>query len=284
MYQSVSTVMTALTTVAAGVAAAGLIGCAPAPGSDVPNISDLCGTRTAATIPQAGAIRAASQAQATFDSASTALEKVIRSVPDVFPCPGDEPLTQEYVVGADGVIQTIDGATTENTWFVVSDGCLQISHDAPASSGKSRADINDSSASRQAAQQVRAAFLALHSDARDSGDTGATTGTRQAGATTNCAQDSFPVAQTLGDSFDPATDPYVCVRIVEGDSCQDCDDADGGWTFKTRTTLIFTAIGSLTDVQTHDVCTEEDDTVDLRLGEEVRVTIAIETRFEPVAQ
>lgn len=260
-----------------------LAGCAPSPGSDVPNISDLCGTRTADTLPPPGTLRSVTRTVVTFQSSGSALEKIIRSFPDVFPCPAaQEPVIRDYVVDTEGRILSIDGAETDqDETFVIAEGCLQIRSAQPSMAGRLRPDTTDPNASWQAAQEVRAVLLSRRFRDRHP-SASSSTGTRQSGSSTICADNAFPITRSLEDDFDPVTDPYVCVRLLEGESCQDCDDADGGWTFRTRTTLIFTALGGLTEVQTRDVCTDEEDVVNLRLGEEVRVTLAIETRFEPV--
>ncbi|GIK16400.1 MAG: hypothetical protein BroJett003_13640 [Planctomycetota bacterium] len=230
-------------------------------GSDVPpDISDLCGTRTSLNTPLPGVLRSVSRSTIELSPEDTGLANVISIIRGVDSCDGSSAETVvEYEIGADGLVLSVDGETPETERrFVISDGCLQIqtTPDAGADDGGNGSDGSGS----------------------DDGGSREDGGNEDPGP---CGESGFPLFQKLTDN-DPETDPYVCIEVAEGESCQDCSDGDGGWTFTTRTTVTFRATRSLAFVQALDLCTFELSESNIRIGETVTATLISTTRFEPI--
>ncbi|MCG3129316.1 MAG: hypothetical protein FLDDKLPJ_00042 [Phycisphaerae bacterium] len=253
----------AATAVASGCVAVILAACgAPVDpdagrGSDVPpDLSDLCGTRTSRNAPSPGILRGISRSTIELSPEDTGLARVISIIRGVDACDGASGETVvEYEVGADGLVLSVDGELPQTERrFVISDGCLQIQSAVPD------ADDDDGGSDESGSDDGG-------SGGDDDGDPGP------------CGENGFPLFQKLTDN-DPETDPYVCIEVAEGESCQDCSDGDDGWTFTTRTTVTFRATRSLAFVQALDLCTFELSESNIRIGETVTATLISTTRFE----
>lgn len=228
-------------------------------GSDAPpDLSDLCGTRTSRNAPPPGILRSVSRSTIELSPEDTGLANVISIIRGAGSC-DESPVETvvEYEIGADGLVLSVDGETPEIVRrFVISDGCLQI-QTTPDAGADDDDDGSDGSET-------------------DNGGSGADGGNEDPGP---CGESGFPLFQKLTDN-DPETDPYVCIEVAEGESCQDCSEGDDVWTFTTRTTVTFRAMRSLASVQTLDLCTFELSEFNIRIGETVIATLISTTRFE----
>lgn len=242
-------------------------------GEEVPDISELCGTRTTSTVPAPGSLRAVTTTVLEFDPPDSALAKVISVVQDLDGCEEDAGETVDLEIGEGGAIVSIDGdPALQPQRFAIADGCLKVVVDPPADNSNDNADggSGESDDSGSGADS---------GDGSDSGE-GTDDGSADPGP---CGADGFPIFQEILNA-DPETDPYICVQVTEGDSCQDCSEEAGAWTFTTRSIVTFRALRSLAGVQAVDLCEGSAELVDIRLGQTVRMTVTTTTRFESVIE
>ncbi len=240
-------------------------------GEEVPDISELCGTRTTSTLPAPGSLRAVTTTVLEFDPPDSALAKVISVVQDLDGCEEDPGETVDLEIGENGAIISIDGdPAQQGQRFAIADGCLEVVADPPADNSNDNTDSGSDSGDDGSDDS---------GDGSDSGD-GTSDGSEDPGP---CGADGFPIFQEILNA-DPETDPYVCVQVTEGDSCQDCSEQAGAWTFTTRSVVTFRALRSLAGVQAVDLCEGSAELVDIRLGQTVHMTVTTTTRFGSVIE
>ncbi|MCC7290928.1 MAG: hypothetical protein IT449_02565 [Phycisphaerales bacterium] len=247
-------------------------------GEEVPDISELCGTRVTSTVPAPGRLRAISTTVLEFDPPDSGLAKVISVVQDLDGCEEDASETVELEIGEGGAIVSIDGdPALQGQRFAIADGCLEIAADPPADNTNDNADGGSDSGDGDSGASGDGSGVA--GDGSDSGD-GTSGSSDDPGP---CGVDGFPIFQEILNA-DPETDPYICVQVTEGDSCQDCSEEAGAWLFTTRSIVTFRALRSLAGVQAVDLCEGSAELVDIRLGQTVRMTVTTTTRFEAVIE